>query len=138
MTGTEQNRRTNMNRFVYIGDESDKKQGGRNLGRFGFVKPGDTLVLTPRESMSVVGDRRFEEYDPQKHEKITPPNDPKLEEAARIEAIKQMNVEQLRDLAREKGIDFNPRTPGHRLVALIMAKITNPNTPDEAKTGGEE
>lgn len=127
-----------MNRYVYVGDADDKKTGGRNLGRFGFIKPGDTLVLTPREALTIVGDKRFEEYDPQKHEEIVPPADPKAEEAARIEAIRQMPVEQLRELAKDRKIQHSPRTPAAKLVALILASLTNQNAPKDEKTGEEE
>lgn len=132
-----------MQRHLYVGDESDKALGpdkkpiGRNLGRFGLVKPGDFLVLTPHESLGVIGDPRFELYDPKKHDGIVPPVDPEAEKTAQLEAFRQMNIEQLRTYAKDHGINFNPRTSADRLLRLILAQVSNPNAP-KTEDGGEE
>lgn len=115
---------------IYVGDAEDKKSGGRNLGRFGFIRPGDLILLTPRETLSVVGDKRFEEYDPAKHDKVVPEVDEKAEYAAQLETIRQMNSEQLREKAREMGIQIHHRLAPGKILALVLAKLANPNTPE--------
>ncbi len=48
----------------YDGDPEDKKTGGRNMGRHGFVKVGQALVLSDEEFAMIEGDGRFAETIP--------------------------------------------------------------------------
>lgn len=112
-----------MRNYVFKGGPAE----GLNLGRFGWVKPGAVLTLTPREAMTILGDERFQEYDPLTHENVTPPNDPKAEQDAFVESLRQMSLEELRGVAKEHGITYHPRTSAAKLLGLILAKVPAKN-----------
>lgn len=127
-----------MNKYLFKGTGKPEDGAGLNLGRFGWVKPGDTLILTPREALSITADPRFEMYDPAKHSDITPPDDPAAEFAARIETLRQLDLEGLRGVAKENGITFGPRTSGARLLHMILAKVAPKNGGPALKDPDEE
>ena len=49
-----------MPKYIFTGPET-------NLGRFGTVRKGDTLNLTPHEERHIDGDKRFELFEEAKH-----------------------------------------------------------------------
>lgn len=117
-----------MNRYVYVGDKTDKETGGRNLGRFGMVRIGEVLILTPKEEVCIIGDPRFERFDETKHDK-NPEATAATETAAELEAIRQMSPDAIREKAKELGIKVPRGTPTAKVLALVLAHYSNPNTP---------
>ena len=76
-----------MKTYRYSGAEG-------NLGRYGFVKPGDILSMTELESRHIQGDKRFTEVDAAKAKLPPLPTDPKAkaDEEERRLSVAQRNT----------------------------------------------
>jgi DNA mismatch repair ATPase MutL len=86
-----------------------------NLGRFGDVKEGDVLTLTPHEAVHIAEDKRFEAYDEKKHAKKKevktielPKGFDKMKADEKAKVLKDLglpeNFEKLNDDARAEAI----------------------------------
>jgi len=76
-----------MKAFTFQGKEG-------NQSRFGWVKPGQVLVLTDQEAENVKGDKRFR---PVKGDKPVEPQNPVLDKANAMEATQEAKIAGLTD-----------------------------------------
>lgn len=92
-----------------------------NLGRFGHVKEGDILTLTPHEAGHIADDKRFEEYDEKKHAKKKevktielPKGFDKMKADEKAKVLKDLglpeNFEKLNDDARAEAVAAASKT----------------------------
>lgn len=103
------------------------KGPGVNLGRFGEVKEGDVLTLTPHEASHVEGDKRFEAYDEKKHGK--------KKESTTIELPKgfdKMSAAEKAKVLKELGLpeNFCKLNEEHQAEAIASASKAQNNEDD--------